>query len=104
MRWLLAGSVICFHACNSPYGEPIRTARGARLTVGSSTLPARAVCSSIAEGQAALAQGVAEDLHGVRPHAVQPHDVGLGDLGKVLKAGVAAPCSARRAGAAILGR
>jgi hypothetical protein len=52
---LLACSVICFNALHSPYGEPIRTARGARLTVGSSTLPARAVCLSIAEGQAALA-------------------------------------------------
>ena len=51
-----------------------------------------------------LPQGVAEHLHGIGPHPVQLHDVGLGDLGEVLKAGVAGPCSARRAGAASFGR
>jgi hypothetical protein len=35
---MLACAVICFNALPQPHGEPIRNARGARLTVRSSTL------------------------------------------------------------------
>jgi transposase len=34
---MLACSVICFNALQQPHGEPVRNARGARLTVRSST-------------------------------------------------------------------
>src|SRR6266498_3054697 len=47
--------------------------------------------SSIAERQASLPEGIAEHLHRIRPHAMQSHDLGLLDLGEMLKPGVAGP-------------